>query len=451
MIVSSTKLNVRNILLYDTSDAALMKDVVGHLVFELRKKGLDGVICQNVAHYRADQQDIRQYIEHATTIICLVSHRFISSDFGFSKHLQRIAAANRLRRTCVLPIVVDDCRWEESPFRIVRPLVANKEPINAIPLINKQRYIQRIVGEAVDRIQQTLDYERQMLLSWEQAEKENTIESYARFLKKYEYSRYTPLAEQRHDRLVENKLWRTALSKNDVQHLFLYLKDAPMQIHAQKAIGKIVRLKQQPKVTDTKQAMDQVTPVEDAHFLQYRIHVDCTPQEHFRYEQVANSCRQLGLSLQGVKGYLGARKKNIYTQMILYVLLPLLLVLANGLMQPAFLETLLNYKWLIGLALSLVLLQVGHWQGQLTQLVKECQQNERKLQYAWAWIELAYLLHDTAAKDSGNTFLQRTMERLLEVKTQRQLKYLWEYFDKENQKAKGKDFLQGLFDEKLAN
>ncbi len=100
------------------------------------------------------KQEIDIHINRAHIILALVSADFIASHFCYEKEMKRALERHNAGEATVIPILLRNCLWEETPLRKLQVLPTGARPISTWPdqdaaFSDVARGIQRVISGLV--------------------------------------------------------------------------------------------------------------------------------------------------------------------------------------------------------------------------------------------------------------------------------------------------------------
>jgi hypothetical protein len=124
---------VRIFVSYAHDDERLRQELANFLKL-LEREGLivnwfDGQIT---AGQKIDSE-IRRQLKNADIMLCLVSARFLASDYIYEKELGKALARHKARQLHLIPVILRPCEWDRSPLGSLRALPKDGRPITRWP------------------------------------------------------------------------------------------------------------------------------------------------------------------------------------------------------------------------------------------------------------------------------------------------------------------------------
>ncbi len=87
----------------------------------------------------------------AEVIFLLVTPQYISSDYCFDEEMQRAMERHERENTLVIPIIMQPCGWQTTPFSVLQALPKNGKPVSAwLDREEAWRYIISEVQKLID-------------------------------------------------------------------------------------------------------------------------------------------------------------------------------------------------------------------------------------------------------------------------------------------------------------
>ena len=114
---------------YAHEDELLQEQLQKHLIM-LRRQGLISEWHDREIIAGAEwAKEIDAQLETASVILLLVSSAFLASDYCFDIEMQRALERHARKDTCVIPIILRPCEWQEAPFAHIQILPSNGVPV----------------------------------------------------------------------------------------------------------------------------------------------------------------------------------------------------------------------------------------------------------------------------------------------------------------------------------
>jgi hypothetical protein len=105
-----------SILIAYSSDDAKLLPKISQLLVTLQEQGNDIGWQPNEIHFSRKWENMREdYLSHVDLLLLLVTPSFIASKYCYCRHL-RWAINQHDKKTYVMPILLRDCIWDETPF-----------------------------------------------------------------------------------------------------------------------------------------------------------------------------------------------------------------------------------------------------------------------------------------------------------------------------------------------
>ena len=250
MILGDRKVNNTTIILYSENDEKFKSDVLKHLQLRDEVTPLDKISSTCLDQTKKFTVHLNQTIKDTTTVICMLSYNFITTEFGLGSYFKKLIEAHNLNRICLIPIYIDIS--DTSPVRLKKIKKLNN---NSTPLIqlDEKYYHQKladIAQEVASLILEANKFNSKLVNHWERIKSSGSIDEYRVFIEKYKYSRYTERAQLEYDKLLEEKLWKEASSAllNTTENQLYYLTNAPFAKHKKESINKIIEIEESEDV-----------------------------------------------------------------------------------------------------------------------------------------------------------------------------------------------------------
>lgn len=77
--------------------------------------------------------EIDAHLDSADIILLLISADFLASDYCYDIEMKRAMERHEERKARVVPIILCECDWQNSPFAKLQVLPTNAKPITAWP------------------------------------------------------------------------------------------------------------------------------------------------------------------------------------------------------------------------------------------------------------------------------------------------------------------------------
>ena len=111
--------------------------------------------------------NIDEHLNSADIVVLLVSPDFLSSDFCYEKEMGRAFERMKNNEALVVPIILRECSWEETPIAGIQALPEKGKPITLWP--NRDQAWKNVADSLARRAREVLDRKIQILLDQQQA------------------------------------------------------------------------------------------------------------------------------------------------------------------------------------------------------------------------------------------------------------------------------------------
>ena len=369
MVAPNIHISTENILLYASPDEKYKDEMEGHLRLLLGQGLLVSIKTMELTRFYPLQEELSKFLEKTTSLICLVSHSFIASEFDLSQALKDIMEAHRLDKIKVIPVLIEACDLSGSRFSTDEIIRYQEQPIGHFRgLPDYHIRLGQVMTEVFSIFKQANYYEEKQERTWKKTIKENTIHSYHSFLNLYQYSKYVTPARQNQDELKDEKMWKEARSFDTIAFYVDYLtSDVPVKKYKKEAIENILKIEAaenverndlentenpallfhyknrfrekgalnevdqkllnifKEKPLDTWFDHDQVIDTQN-HYLTLSIFRNCNPNEIFSYQLIANAITRLIGGIQIRKRRLRKRYEVMWIRAIAASIIALLIL-----------------------------------------------------------------------------------------------------------------------------
>lgn len=78
-------------------------------------------------------EEIKSHLEQAEIVVLLVSAYFLNSDYAYGVEMRRAVERHDGRTARVIPVMLRDCDWSNSPFAKLQALPAEADPVTSWP------------------------------------------------------------------------------------------------------------------------------------------------------------------------------------------------------------------------------------------------------------------------------------------------------------------------------
>jgi hypothetical protein len=127
-------------------------DFIQNALAEMRREGLIEVWSYpQIMPGEAWDETIQNEIEKADLFLFLVSQNFLSSSYAYDVEMTRAIERSRAGKARILPVIVRDSVWRDSPLGELQPFPADGQPLATAPDPD------RLIGELVRIVKQHAD------------------------------------------------------------------------------------------------------------------------------------------------------------------------------------------------------------------------------------------------------------------------------------------------------
>ena len=96
------------------------------------------------------EEELLKHFNEADIVLCLVSSNFISSDYCYDVEMQGALKRQKAGQTRVIPILLKECDWKNTPFKDLQILPRNGQAILAYP--SKRDFMFTKVVEDIEKV-----------------------------------------------------------------------------------------------------------------------------------------------------------------------------------------------------------------------------------------------------------------------------------------------------------
>jgi hypothetical protein len=111
--------------------------------------------------------NIDEHLNSADIVVLLVSPDFLSSDFCYEKEMGRAFERMKNNKALVVPIIVRECSWEETPIAGIQALPEKGKPVTL--WTNRDQAWKNVADSLARRAREVLDRKIHILLDQQQA------------------------------------------------------------------------------------------------------------------------------------------------------------------------------------------------------------------------------------------------------------------------------------------
>lgn len=112
---------------------------------------------------------IDEHLNSADIIVLLVSPDFLSSDFCYEKEMGRALESMQNNEALIVPIIVRECSWEETPIAGILALPEKGKPVTL--WANRDQAWKNVAESLARRAREVLDRKVDILLDQQEAAK----------------------------------------------------------------------------------------------------------------------------------------------------------------------------------------------------------------------------------------------------------------------------------------
>lgn len=109
-------------LSYSHKDDIFKQELDTHLVMLKRNKIISTWNDSKIIPGQDIDEEVKKYLLSADIVILLISADFLSSDYCYEKEMLNALERHALGQTKVIPVIVRDCDWQETPFKNLKAL-----------------------------------------------------------------------------------------------------------------------------------------------------------------------------------------------------------------------------------------------------------------------------------------------------------------------------------------
>lgn len=113
--------------------------------------------------------NIDEHLNSADIIVLLVSPDFLSSDFCYEKEMGRALERMQNNEALIVPIIVRECSWEETPIARIQALPEKGKPVTL--WTNRDQAWKNVADSLARRTREVLDRKVHILLDQQEAAK----------------------------------------------------------------------------------------------------------------------------------------------------------------------------------------------------------------------------------------------------------------------------------------
>lgn len=117
---------------YSRKDRELLEELKSHLIVLRKTKNLniwyDGLI-ESGSEW---EKEVLGQMYNSDVILLLISQYFISSDYCYEKEMKDAIKLHKEKKVKLIPIILRECLWEDTPFSELQVLPKDGKPVNSI-------------------------------------------------------------------------------------------------------------------------------------------------------------------------------------------------------------------------------------------------------------------------------------------------------------------------------
>jgi len=469
-----TSITYNTIVLYAAEDLRYIEHIERHINRRNDSKRLGKLLYKPLealtGHYFSSDSSINNYL----AVICLLSNDFIFSEFGFSRQLKNLRKHHNLKRTPMIPVLLEACELSSTPFNNIAGFSSNAVPIKQLPKEEYHPTLAKLASEICERLQKQMVWKETLERHWQDAQKADTIADYQFFLDQYPNSQYAGKADARRKALVEEKLWKEAVSFDNVSFYFQYLTESPFQKYRKEALDKIIEIENDEPLARTEMmkehhlgilldyklkfrkngdinAVNQrifetmTTPSTDwldkaipenseSNFLELQVFRQCNSNELMTYGLLERFQRGLAVNMASLEEKIKERKWY-YLPIIFLLSLTFFLLLLRYWLGPLVFDKWLAIKlFFIYLFVEWIKLAVNAIRSMFeeSRLIRE---KAEELRRVVTELKISFLTNDPVGRDKSILYLFNAEEWVAEVDSKTLLNYLFPPKEKENSRA----------------
>ncbi len=148
---------VKIFLSYSHKDEKYKNELVNHLNALMRSGIIEKWDDRRIEAGEVWEKAMLKHFNEADIILCLISASFISSDYCYDIEMQGALKRQRAGQARVIPILLKDCDWKNTPFHELQIIPRDAQAILSYPS-KRDRIYTKIVRE-IERVIATLKNE----------------------------------------------------------------------------------------------------------------------------------------------------------------------------------------------------------------------------------------------------------------------------------------------------
>lgn len=235
-------------ILHSQKDQALAAHVASY-INEYKLKGIINhyreVIVDNVAKSSLEKERLRKSRD---IFFIIASPNFLKSDFIQSTLLKELISNHNLKRNLMIPVFFYQPIEGESGIHRLTRLKTNAQTIVFHSHSELHQQLIPIFKELEPLVGQWTLYNEQIDEAWSDTRKAHDYDTYLNFQKNYPLSVYSLQAKAFINDLIEEKLWKEAVSFDKMKYYYEYLANAPHKKYEEACIKKILEIESRQEV-----------------------------------------------------------------------------------------------------------------------------------------------------------------------------------------------------------
>jgi TIR domain len=124
---------IRVFISYSHKDEILRKELDKHLTILKRQKKIDTWNDRKIIPGQEFDKAIDDNLEIADIILLLVSPDFLASDYCYEVEMTRAMERHEQSKSVVIPIILEPCIWQETPFGKILATPEDGRPVSKYP------------------------------------------------------------------------------------------------------------------------------------------------------------------------------------------------------------------------------------------------------------------------------------------------------------------------------
>jgi hypothetical protein len=260
--------------LYSTADEEWQRLLSEHLerLADRSTQYVQYIAAEPVENYLEWYIDQDAALEEVDVVLLLLSVDFLNAEYTDTYTYRNLFKWHHKERLMVIPILLREVDMTETEIEAENLLLLpyNEEPLASDRWSNRDHALNELVAMLKELFLEQLTKKQQVAGAWERAQNMDIIKFYDSFLRDFPYSIHSEVAQERRDKLLEEKLWKTALRNNTVQDYLAYLNNTPLHEKDSQAKENILAIESSEEATWA----DAVANDHPAFYLHYKTHFD---------------------------------------------------------------------------------------------------------------------------------------------------------------------------------